>query len=90
MKCIQLVENLSIAFDCNLSFDEEINQAAKISGYHLGNIAFVKKYLNEQTITMLLHRYAISRLDYYNSICYNLRSYLLETIYKLLLIEQGD
>ena len=60
------IENLGIVFDCSLSFNEQINRVVKTAGYHLRNIAFLKKYLDDKTIKMLIHNYVISRLDYCN------------------------
>ena len=58
------IKNLGIVFDCSLSFDEQINRVVKTAGYHLRNIAFLKKYLDNKTVKMLIHNYVISRLDY--------------------------
>ena len=44
----------------------------KTAGYHLRNIAFLKKYLDDKTVKMLIHNYVISRLDYCNVLYYAL------------------
>ena len=74
------IKNLGIIFDCNLSFNVQINQVIKTAGYHLRNIAFLKKYLDVKTITMLIHNYVISRLDYCNVLYYGLPNYNLKKI----------
>ena len=74
------IKNLGVIFDCSLSLNEHINQVTKTAGYHLRNIAFLKKYLDNKTITMLIHSYVISRLDYCNVLYYGLPNYNLKKI----------
>ena len=74
------IKNLGIVFDCSLSFNEQINRVVKTAGYHLRNIAFLKKYLNDKTVKMLIHNYVISRLDYCNVLYYALLNYNLKKI----------
>ena len=74
------IKNLGIIFDCSLSFNEQINSMVKTAGYHLRNIAFLKKYLDVKTITMLIHNYVISRLDYCNVLFYGLPNYNVKKI----------
>ena len=74
------VKNLGVLIDNTLSFKEQIMRVVKIAGYHLKNIAFIKKYLDEYTLRMLIHNYVISRLDYCNSLYYGLPNYLLRKI----------
>ena len=78
------IKNLGVIFDCSLSFSEQINQAVKTAGYHLRNIAFLKKYLDDKTVTMLIHNYVISRLDYCNVLYYGLPNYNLKKIQNVL------
>ena len=63
------IKNLGIVFDCSLSFNKQINRVVKTAGYHLRIIAFLKKYLDDKTVKMLIHNYVISRLDYCNVLC---------------------
>ena len=72
------IKNLGIIFDCNLTFNVHINHVIKTAGYHLRNIAFLKKYLDGRLITMLIHNYVISRLDYCNVLYYGLPNYILK------------
>ena len=74
------IKNLGVIFDCDLSFNAQINQVTKIAGYHLRNIAFLKKYLDEKTIRMLIHNHVISRLDYCNVLYHDLPNYALKKI----------
>ena len=72
------VKDLGMILVCNLSLKDQINKVVRVAGYHLRNIGFVRKYLDSNTIKMLVHNYVISRLDYCNSIYYGLPNYLLK------------
>ena len=74
------VKDLGVIIDCNLSFKDQINQVVKTAGYHLRNITFVKKYLDEKTMKMLVFNHVISKLDYCNSLYYGLPNYLLKKL----------
>ena len=74
------VKDLGVQVDCNLSFKSQINQTVKIAAYHLRNIAFVRKYLDEKTTKMLIHNHVINKLDYCNSLYYGLPNYLLRKL----------
>ena len=78
------IKNLGIIFYCSLTFNMHINQVIKTAGYHLRNIAFLKKYLDNKTITMLIHNYVISRLDYCNVLYYRLPNYILKKMQNVL------
>ncbi|XP_076061404.1 uncharacterized protein LOC143037170 [Oratosquilla oratoria] len=74
------VKDLGVLLDENLSFEAQINKVVKVAGYHLRNIGFVRKYLDEDTVKMLLHNYVISRLDYCNSLYFGLPKYRLRKL----------
>lgn len=69
------VKDLGVLMDENISICSQISKVVKVSGYHLRNIAFVRKYLDEDIVKMLLHNYVISRLDYGSSLYYGLPNY---------------
>ncbi|XP_068221054.1 uncharacterized protein [Palaemon carinicauda] len=43
------VRDLKVSPDCILSFNTQINNVVKTAGYHLRNIAFIKKYLDKHS-----------------------------------------
>ena len=55
------IKNLGVIFYSNLTLNEQVNQVVKTAGYHLRNIAFLKRYLDERMIKMLVHNYVISK-----------------------------
>lgn len=74
------VKNLGVLLDSELTMKEQINQTVKLAGYHLRNIAFVKKYLDEENIQRLIQNHVISKLDYCNSLYYGLPNYMLKKL----------
>ena len=74
------VRDLGVLLDCHLSFHNQINNVVKVAGYHLKNIAFVRKYLDERTTKMLISNHVISKLDYCNSLYYGLPNYQLKKL----------
>ena len=74
------VKDLGVLLDKNLSMKEQIGKVVKTSGYHLRNIAFVKKYIDESSLKKLIHNHVMSRLDYCNSLYYGLPNYQLRKL----------
>ena len=62
------VRDLGVLLDCNLTLSDQINSVVRIAGYHLRNIAFVKKYVDESSIKKLVINSVITRIDYCNYI----------------------
>jgi len=60
------VRDLGVLLDCNLTLSKQINNVVRIAGYHLRNIAFVKKYVDESSIKKLAINSVITRIDYCN------------------------
>ena len=52
----------------------------KNANFSLRNIAFIKKYLDDDSMKKLVHNYIITRLDYCNSLYYELPAYQLEKL----------
>ena len=69
---VGLLRNLGVYIDINLTMKNQISNTVKLCNHHLRNIAFIRKYLSEYTLKMLIHNHVISRLDYCNSIYYRL------------------
>ena len=74
------VKDLGVMLDKNLSMKEQIDKVVKMAGFHLRNIAFVKKYIDESSLKKLIHNHVISRLDYCNSLYYGLPNYQLRKL----------
>ena len=81
---VDKVRDLGVILDCHLSLNAQINNIVRIAGYHLKNIAFVKKYLNESSVQKLVMNCVISRVDYCNSIYCNLPKIQLKILQNIL------
>ena len=77
------VRNLGFIFDQQLTLRDQVQSVVKSGNYHLRNIAFIKRYLDEKTLKTLVNNYVVTRLDYCNSIYYNLPSCLLKRIQRI-------
>ena len=69
---VESVHDLGVLLDFNLTMKCQMNNVVRVAGCHLRNIVFIKKYLNEDSVKRLVINNVISRLDYRNSIYYNL------------------
>ena len=66
------MRNLGIIFDLFLSFDDYISSVYRSTHFHLRNIGRIRHLLSQNTTSQLIHALILIRLDYYNSILYNL------------------
>lgn len=80
MSVNSVVKNLGIFLDANLSFETQIQHTVRMSNYHLKNLAFVKKYLDQNQMLMLIHNHVISKLDYCCSLYYSVPNYMLRKL----------
>ena len=84
IKVTKSVKDLGVVLDSNLSMKEQIDKVVRVAGYHLRNIAFVKKYIDESSLIKLIHNHVISRLDYCNSLYYALPNYQLNRLQRIM------
>ncbi len=61
LETCETVRDLGILLDCNLSMKEQIQRVVRIRN-HLRNVGFVRKYLDETTIKVLVHNYVLANL----------------------------
>ena len=66
------VRNLGIIFDQFLSFDDYISSVCRSTHFHLRNIGRIRHLLSQNVAAQLIHALISIRLDYCNSILYNL------------------
>ena len=66
------VRNLGIIFDQFLSFDDYISSVCRSTHFHLRNIGRIRHLLSQNATAQLIHALISIRLDYCNSILYNL------------------
>ena len=80
IKIVPVVRNLGVYIDSSLTIKNQISNTVKVCNHHLRNITFIRKYLNEDTLKMLIHNHVISRLDYCNSVYHKLPNTLLKKL----------
>ena len=80
IKIVPVVRNLGVYIDSSLTMKNQISNTVKVCNHHLRNITFIRKYLNEDTLKMLIHNHVISRLDYCNSVYHKLPNTLLKKL----------
>ena len=83
LEFVDSVKDLGVLIDNTLSLNSQINDVARISSYHLRNIAFIRKYIDEESTKKLVCNCVINRLDYCNSIYYNLPNYQLRKLQRI-------
>ena len=66
------VRNLGVIFDQSLTFDDHISAICQSVHFLIRSIGKVRKLLSFDTCATLIHALISSRLDYCNSILYNL------------------
>ena len=80
IEIVPVIRNLGVYIDSSLTMKNKISNNVKVCNDHLRNIAFIRKYLNEGTLKILIQYHEISRLDYCNSIYYRLPNILLKKL----------
>ena len=74
------VRDLGFIINSNLTCNEQIQTVVKNTNFSLRNIAFIKKFLDDNSLKKLVHNYIINRLDYCNSLYYELPAYQLKKL----------
>ena len=74
------VRDLGFTIDNNLTCNQQIQTVIRNVNFSLRNIAFIKRYLDEDSMKKLVHNYIISRLDYCNSLYCELPTYQLKKL----------
>ena len=72
------MRDLGFIIDNNLTRNEQIRTMIKNTNFSLRSIAFIKKYLDDNSMKKLVHNYIKTRLDYCNSLYYELAAYQLK------------
>ena len=73
------VRNLGVDFDQFLTFHDHISSICKYTHFHLHGIGRIRNLLTFDATAQLIHALITSRLDFCNSILYNLPNKQIET-----------
>ena len=66
------MRDLGVIFDQFLSFDDYISSVCRSTHFHLRNIGRIRHLLSHHATAQLIHALISTRLDYCNSVLYNL------------------
>ena len=66
------VRDLGVIFDQFLSFDDYISSVCRSTYFHLRNIGRIRHFLSNHANAQLIHALISTRLDYCNSVLYNI------------------
>ena len=72
------VKTLGVWLDSKLSMDVHITKTCSAAFYYLYNIRRIRRYLTKESTETLIHAFISSRLDYCNSLFYNIPAYQLQ------------
>ena len=80
--------NIGVVFDNTMSMLPHVKFICKTAFYHLRNIALIRKFLSVKTTEIVVHGFVSSKLDYCNSLLYNIPKYVLNKL-QFVRINQG-
>ena len=83
IEMVDKVRDLGVLLDSTLSMNAQINNILRTASYHLRNIAFIRRYLDDDSTKKLVCNCVLNRLDYCNSIYYNLPNFQLKKLQKI-------
>ena len=76
----QSTRNIGIIFDSTLTMLHRVNSVCKSAFYHLRNISRIRKFVSSTITEILVHAFVSSKLDYCNSLLYNIRKYTIKKL----------
>ena len=78
-----VVRNLGVYFDSNLTMESHIKKVTQSCHFQLKNIGKIRDLIDKDIAHMLVHSFVTSRLDYCNCLYAGVPSYLLERLQKI-------
>ena len=66
------VKNLGVVMDSIFNMDKHVTSVCQSCYFHLRNIGKIRPYLDSDTAAQIIHSFVTSKLDYCNSLLYNL------------------
>ena len=79
----QSVKNLGVIMDETLSENQHINTTIKTALHQIRKIGQIRKFLTESAAASVVHAFVTSRLDYCNSLYYNLPNVLISKLQRI-------
>ena len=72
--------NIVAIYNSTMSMLPHVNSVCKSAFYHLFNISRIRKFLSSKTTEVLVHAFVSSKLDYCNSLLYNVPKYVMKQL----------
>ena len=72
VKTSQSARNIGVTFDETMSMADYISAVCKSANFHLRNISKIRKYITQDSCSILVHSLITSRLDYANATAFGL------------------
>ena len=73
-----------VVSDRHLNLESHINNVCRSAFFHLRNIGIVRNMLSDDACSQLIHALVTVRIDYCNSLLYDLHEYSLDRLHKIL------
>ena len=70
------VKNLGVIIDSDLNFKSHINSIVKKCSFHIRNLYAIKRFINRETLILLVNAQVLSRVDYCNALYVGQPDYL--------------
>ena len=83
IKPSEKVRDLGVILDQTLSFDDHISTSCQSAHFHIRNIGRIRNLLSFDACVTLIHALIGSRLDYCNSLLYNIADAMVEILQKV-------
>ena len=77
------VKNLGVTLNPTFNMESHVNAICKSVHYHIRNIWKIRKYLDRKSSEAIVHALISSRIDYCNSLLYDIPNYLLQRLQRL-------
>ena len=75
--------NIGVTFDSELKFDYHIRQIYKSCFYHIRDLRRIQRHLSMDTAKMIANSLVTSRLDYGNSLLFNVDDKYMEQLHRV-------
>ena len=74
---------IGVLFDSTMSMKQHISFVCKSAHYHLRNIGLIRKFITRDSCEKIVHAFVSSKLDYCNSLLFNVPANQLHRLQRL-------
>ena len=80
---VKCVRDLGVVFDHHMTMHENITKTCASCYFHLRNISSIRDSLTDEATIQLVHAFASSRIDYCNSLLYEIPEYAIKRLQRV-------